>query len=417
MIRIEGGRPLSGRVVIGGSKNAALPALAATLLTDEPIRLKNVPAVVDISTMVNLLERFGASWNRDQAGGLTVQVGRIAGTEAPYDLVRRMRASVLVLGPLLARAGRARVSLPGGCAIGERPIDMHLGALRKMGGTIAIEHGYVSASCGRLTGADITFSGKTVTGTENLMMASCLARGRTVLRNCAREPEVVDLAELLRAMGARVEGAGKDVIEIEGVDRLHGAEHRVIADRIEAGTYIVAAALAGEEVTVDCCEPAHLGALLEKVGESGSEITTLPGAVVVRRPGGRLRSCDLATAPHPGFPTDMQAQFMAMMTQAEGRAAIVESIFEHRFMHAQELRRMGADIRIEGNTARVFGPTPLSGADVTASDLRASACLVVAGLVASGPTVVHRIYHLDRGYERIEEKLRGLGAAVEREKE
>jgi UDP-N-acetylglucosamine 1-carboxyvinyltransferase len=415
-IRIAGGRRLSGRVSIGGAKNAALPALAASLLTDGSVRLSNLPAVADVRTMLRLLETLGASKSQQTATSVTVRVPSIPNPEAPYEMVRTMRASVLVLGPLLARCGRARVSLPGGCAIGARPVDMHLEGLRRMGARIEIEHGYVNATCEALRGAKIEFPGKTVTGTENLMAAACLARGRTVLRNCAREPEVSDMAGLLRAMGARIRGDGTDVIEIEGTDRLGDAEHAAIPDRIEAGTYIVAAAMAGDEVTVDRCEPSHLASVLKKVSEAGAKIEARARSVVVRAGRGGLRSCDLETSPYPGFPTDMQAQFMAMMTQAEGSASITEAIFESRFMHALELQRMGADVRVDGHTATVRGRTPLSGAEVTASDLRASACLVLAGLVASGETVVHRVYHLDRGYERIEEKLSGLGAAIERVK-
>jgi UDP-N-acetylglucosamine 1-carboxyvinyltransferase len=413
-IRIEGGRTLAGRVRVGGAKNAALPALAASILTGEPLRLGNLPLVMDIRTMLRLLERLGADWTQTGPASITVQVEDIPSPEAPYDLVRTMRASVLVLGPLLARAGRARVSLPGGCAIGERPINMHLAALEKMGARIAIEHGYVVASCGRLGGAEIEFPGITVTGTENLMMAATLARGRTVLRNCAREPEVADLAALLRAMGAKIRGDGTDVIEIDGVDGLGEAEHDVIPDRIEAGTYMAAAAMVGDEVVLEACEPEHLTALMERLRASGARITAAAREITVRRAAGGLRSSDVHTAPYPGFPTDMQAQFMAVMTQAEGSSVIAEEIFEHRFMHALELQRMGADIRIDGNKATVRGRTPLSAAEVTASDLRASACLVLASLVSRGSSVIHRVYHLDRGYERIEEKLGGLGAAIER---
>ena len=416
-IRIEGCRPLKGVVAIGGAKNAALPALAATLLTDQPVRLGNLPDVVDIRTMQKLLAGLGAAIEAEVPAAVTVRIENLSQVEASYDLVRQMRASVLVLGPLVARSGRARVSLPGGCAIGGRPIDLHLDALRRMGAEIEIRHGYVEASCERLIGADITFGGVTVTGTENILMAACLARGRTVLRNCAREPEVVDLVGLLRAMGAEIRGEGTDVIEIEGKDRLEGADHDVIPDRIEAGTYVVAGALAGDGVTVAACNPSHLGALLGAVREAGAGVEIGADSVTVTRPARGLRSCEVRTAPYPGFPTDMQAQFMALLTQAEGTGRIVEEIFESRFMHALELRRMGARIRIEGNTAIVDGPTPLSGAEVIASDLRASACLVLASLVARGSTIIHRVYHLDRGYERIEEKLRGLGAAVVREKE
>ena len=407
---------MRGRVRVGGAKNSALPILAATLLTDEPLRIGNLPEVVDVRTMQKLLAGLGTVLEPEGRTAVTLTTPQ-PGLEASYDLVRRMRASVLVLGPLLARTGRARVSLPGGCAIGARPIDLHLEALRRMGADIDIRHGYVEATCARLRGADITFGGVTVGGTENLLMAACLAEGRTVLRCCAREPEIVDLARLLRKMGADIQGDGTDTIEIRGVDALGGARHDVIPDRVEAGTYIVAGALAGDDVTVEGCEPAHLGALLDAVRAAGAGVDVSGQAVRVRPPARGLRACDIRTAPFPGFPTDMQAQFMALLTQAEGSGRIVEEIFEARFMHALELRRMGARIRIDGATAHVSGPTPLSGAEVIASDLRASACLVLASLVAKGTTIVHRVYHLDRGYERIEEKLRGLGAAVTRERE
>ncbi len=411
-LRITGGRRLRGRVEIGGAKNAALPALAASLLTDQRLELRNVPRVRDVRTMLRVLEQLGAatSW---EGGRASVQVARVASLEAPYDLVKTMRASVLVLGPLLARHGRARVSLPGGCAIGERPINLHLDGLARMGADISIAHGYVEAKAKRLRGATIAFPSKTVTGTENLLMAATLAEGTTVLTNCAQEPEVVDLARLLRAMGASVRGEGTDEIVVEGRPALGGAEHAIVPDRVEAGTYIVAAALVGDRIEVAGCRPDHLEAVLEQLRLAGVPVEAGEGTVVARSADG-LRSRDLATAPYPGFPTDMQAQYMTLMTQARGAAVITETIFERRFMHAGELIRMGADIRIQARSAVVVGPTPLSGAQVMATDLRASACLVLAGLVAEGVTVVDRIYHLDRGYEPMEEKLRALGAEVER---
>ncbi len=412
-IRITGGAPLRGAVRIAGAKNAALPAIAAAILTEEPLHLTNVPEVRDVTTMLRVIERLGAEWDTPNHGRRQIELRTVANHEAPYDLVRTMRASVLVLGPLLARNGRARVSMPGGCAIGARPINLHIDGLRRLGAEVTVEHGYVEARCARLTGATFEFETCSVTGTENLMMAACLARGTTILRNAAAEPEVVDLARLLVKMGAKLEGAGTPTITIEGVERLAGAEHRIAPDRIEAGTYAVAAALTGGEVRLEGCAPEHLGAVFVHLERAGAEITAAPrGAVVSRR--GPLRPCDIETAPYPGFPTDMQAQWMALMTQAEGAARVTERIFEARFLHALELQRMGADLTIEGNTVTTRGPSRLSGAEVTASDLRASACLVLAGLVAEGTTVVHRVYHLDRGYERMEEKLRPLGADIER---
>ncbi len=411
-LKVTGQRRLRGRVRIAGAKNAALPALAAALLTDGPLEITNLPRVRDVRTMLRVLEQLGAtaSWDGNRA---TVRVDRIASFEAPYDLVKTMRASVLVLGPLLARHGRARVSLPGGCAIGERPINLHLDALARMGAEIKIEHGYVQAKAKRLRGATMAFPSKTVTGTENIMMAAALAEGTTVLTNCAQEPEVVDLATLLRAMGASIHGDGSDEIVIEGRPSLGGASHGVIPDRIEAGTYLVAAALVGDGVEVEGCRIPHLEAVIEQLRSAGVPLRVGAGAVTVSAPGD-LRGRDLRTAPYPGYPTDMQAQYMALMTQARGTAVVSETIFERRFTHAGELVRMGADVRIQGRTAVVVGPTPLSGAQVMATDLRASACLVLAGLVAEGVTVVDRVYHLDRGYEPMEDKLRALGAEVER---
>ena len=412
-IKITGGVPLRGAVRIAGAKNAALPAIAAAILTDEPLQLTNVPDVRDVTTMLRVLERVGAEWDAPNHGRREIALRSITNYEAPFDLVRTMRASVLVLGPLLARLGRARVSLPGGCAIGARPINLHIEGLRKLGAEVVVEHGFVDARCARLTGAEITFETRTVTGTENLMMAACLARGVTVLRNAAAEPEIADLAALLTKMGARIVGAGTDEISIEGTKSLSGAEHRVIPDRIEAGTYAVAAALTGGEVRLEGVEPAHMGAVLERLEQAGATVQRSERGTTVSRTG-ELRSADIETAPYPGFPTDMQAQWMALMTQANGSTRIAEKIFEGRFLHAVELQRMGADLAIDGRVVTARGPARLSGAEVTASDLRASACLVLAGLVAEGSTIVHRVYHLDRGYERMEEKLRPLGADIER---
>ncbi|MEE8411588.1 MAG: UDP-N-acetylglucosamine 1-carboxyvinyltransferase [Acidobacteriota bacterium] len=411
-LRVSGGQRLSGRVAIAGAKNAALPALAACLLTDQPVRLTNLPDVRDVRTMLRVLEQLGADATPID-GGMELTVGKLASHEAPYDLVRTMRASVLVLGPILARAGRARVSLPGGCAIGERPINLHIDGLARMGAEIEIDRGYVEARADRLHGAEIAFPHKTVTGTENLMMAAALAEGTTMLRNAALEPEIVDLADLLNAMGAQVRGAGTDVIEIEGRDRLGGAEHRVIPDRIETGTYLIAAALIGDGVELTGCRPDHIEPILAQLRTAGVGIG-VRGDVLKVTAGGPLTARDLRTEPHPGFPTDMQAQYVVLMTQAQGTAVISETVFEHRFMHIAELLRMGADIRIDGHTAVVVGPRALTGAQVMATDLRASACLVLAALVAKGTTTINRIYHLDRGYEAIETKLVALGAAVER---
>jgi UDP-N-acetylglucosamine 1-carboxyvinyltransferase len=412
-LRIVGGRRLSGRVRVSGAKNAALPALAACLLTPERVELDNIPRVRDVRTMLRLLEQLGASVDAPKEGSVTVELGRLASHEAPYDLVKTMRASVLVLGPLLARHGRARVSLPGGCAIGERPINLHLDGLHRMGADIQVEHGYVEARVDRLAGASIAFPFKTVTGTENLMMAATLADGTTVLSNCAQEPEVVDLAVLLTSMGASIQGAGTDEIVVEGRSSLRGVRHAVVPDRIEAGTYLVAAALAGDRVEIAGCAPVHLEAVIQQLRAAGVPIDMSGDSLLVSAVRD-LTGRDLRTAPYPGFPTDMQAQYMALMTQARGTSVIAETIFERRFMHAGELARMGADIRIDGHTAVVVGPKKLTGAQVMATDLRASACLVLAGLVADGVTVVDRVYHLDRGYEPMESKLQALGASVER---
>jgi UDP-N-acetylglucosamine 1-carboxyvinyltransferase len=410
---ITGPCRLQGTVAASGAKNAALPALAAALLTDEPLRLRRVPRLRDVSTMLRLLAHLGVGAEEREESLELAPAGDTEGSEAPYDLVKTMRASVLVLGPLVARRGRARVSLPGGCAIGVRPIDQHLAALEALGAEVRLEHGYVLAEASQLTGTRFRFRLETVTGTENAMMAACLARGETVLENCAREPEVTDLARLLGAMGADISGAGTGTLRIRGVDGLRGAEHAVIADRIEAGTYLIAGAVTGGDVTVRDLDPADLTPLLEKLAECGAQVSVEDGGVRVRRPGG-LHSRDLMTAPHPGFPTDLQAQYMALMTQARGTAVICETVFENRFQHAAELVRMGADINVDGRFARVHGPTHLSGAHVMATDLRASACLVLAALAAEGETLVERIYHLDRGYERMELRLQRLGAQVVR---
>jgi UDP-N-acetylglucosamine 1-carboxyvinyltransferase len=413
---IRGGNPLLGTVRVSGAKNAALPAMAAALLTEEPVILENIPQVRDIETTRKLLAAMGAEVELGYGRAhhrTTISCRNLASPEASYELVKTMRASTLVLGPLVARCGRARVSLPGGCAIGARPIDLHIKGLERLGATITQEHGYVEASADRLRGAEIVFDKITVTGTEDLLMAAALADGETVMQNCAREPEVADLADLLNKMGAHVEGAGTSTIRVKGVSKLHGAKHRIIPDRIEAGTFIVAGALTGGDINVSGCEPRHLGALLQKLDEVG--VKTVPKGDSVRVMGDSpLRAMDMATEEYPGFPTDMQAQYMALATQAEGASIITENIFENRFMHAQELVRMGANIKIEGSRAVVRGKTPLSAAAVLASDLRASASLVLAALVADGETIIDRVYHLDRGYEHIEEKLRGVGAQIRR---
>ncbi|HEU4403343.1 MAG TPA: UDP-N-acetylglucosamine 1-carboxyvinyltransferase [Candidatus Polarisedimenticolia bacterium] len=412
-IRIQGPCRLEGRVRISGAKNAVLPEMAAALLVEGPVALGNVPMVRDVETMARVLRHLGMRDLVLEGGALRLGAGGPGEPEAPYALVKTMRASILVLGPLLARLGRARVSLPGGCAIGARPVDLHIEALRRLGATIDIEHGYVVASCRRLKGAEIPFDRKTVTGTENLMMAAVLAEGRSVLRNCAREPEVADLGLFLNACGGRVEGAGTDTITIDGVPRLHGTEHRVIPDRIETGTFLMAAAATGSGITVEQCEPGHLVAVLDKLRESGVDFVVGRDTIEVR-PGDALRAANVITLPYPAFPTDLQAQYMALMTRAEGVSIITESVFENRLMHVGELRRMGARIVVDGQTAIVAGPAPLSGAPVMASDLRASACLIVAGLAAEGETTIDRAYHIDRGYERVETKFQSLGARIER---
>jgi UDP-N-acetylglucosamine 1-carboxyvinyltransferase len=416
--RIEGGRRLEGTVRISGAKNAALPAMAAALLTGEPVHLLNIPRVRDIITMSKLLTHMNARVTTPDVPpvDLTIEAPSLSDAEAPYELVRTMRASILTLGPMLARLGRARVSLPGGCAIGTRPVDLHIKALEKMGAEISTEHGYVSARApgGRLRGADITFEKITVTGTENLLMAAALAEGETRLENAAREPEVTDLVELLRKMGAQIEGEGTASLRVRGVERLHGATHTVIPDRIEAGTFVIAGAITGGDILITGCRTEHIACVLAKLRETNVvAFEEAPGHLRVR--GARkLVSADVTTEEYPGFATDMQAQFMALMTQARGTSVITETIFENRFLHASEILRMGADIAIEGRRAIVRGPTPLQGTGIIASDLRASASLVLAGLVASGETIVDRVYHIDRGYERIEEKLNALGARIER---
>jgi UDP-N-acetylglucosamine 1-carboxyvinyltransferase len=411
---ITGGPALQGEIPTNGSKNSALPALAAALLTDEPVVLHRVPRVRDIRTMERLLVDIGAQLDVD---GQTVRMHtpRIVSPEAPYELVKTMRASSLVLGPLVARSGRARVSLPGGCAIGARPINLHIFGLEQLGARINQAHGYIEAEApDGLRGATVHFDRITVTGTEDLLMAAVLAKGETVLRNAAREPEVTDLAALLISMGARIEGAGTSTIRVQGVERLHGAEHTIIADRIEAGTFLVAGAITNGDVSVTQCVPDHVAALVSKLQQAGVEVTQ-PDATTVRVKGrGRLRSVDMTTEEYPGFATDLQAQYMALMTQAEGIAIVVETIFENRFMHAQELARMGANIRIDGKQAMVAGPRALTGAGVIASDLRASASLVLGALVAKGETVIDRVYHIDRGYEKIEAKLSAVGARIQR---
>lgn len=409
---VEGPCRLEGEIAASGAKNAALPCLAATLLTAEPVALSNLPDVADIRTMEKVIGHIGAFLSTEP-GRAVIEARAIGAADAPYDLVRKMRASVLVLGPLLARTGRVKVSLPGGCAIGVRPIDLHLAALRKMGAEIAISYGYVEAKAARLMGAPIAFESVTVTGTENVLLAAVLAEGRTVIENAAREPEVADLARLLRAMGARIAGEGTERIVVEGVSRLHGAAHEVLPDRIEAGTYAIAAAATRGDVTVRRCRPAHLEALGDLLRESGAAVSSGDDWLRVRAEGD-LTARQLTTAPYPGFPTDLQAQWMALATTMKGASTVTETIFENRFQHVAELARMGARVRLEGRTATVYGPSPLTGANLMASDLRASAALVIAALAAEGQSVVHRVYHLDRGFERMEAKMASLGGRVRR---
>jgi UDP-N-acetylglucosamine 1-carboxyvinyltransferase len=414
--KIEGGRRLEGTVRISGAKNAALPAMAAALLTPETVRLENIPHVRDIITMAKLLAQMRCRVESPDIppSEFTIQAEKVSHTEAPYELVKTMRASVLTLGPLLARFGYARVSLPGGCAIGARPIDLHIQALERLGATISVDHGYVEARAKRLHGATFRFPKITVTGTENLLTAAVLAKGETVLENCALEPEIGDLAELLVKMGAKIEGAGTPTIRVEGVERLHGAAHRIIPDRIEAGTFLVAGAITGGDLLLTNCEPKHLGRVIEKLRECGVDIRCQGHDAIHVRVAKPLANADVTTEEYPGFPTDMQAQFMALATQAKGLSRIRETIFENRFLHASEMMRMGANIAIEGNLAIVKGPTQLTGAPVTASDLRASAGLVLAALIADNTTWIDRVYHIDRGYEQIERKLSGVGARIQR---
>jgi UDP-N-acetylglucosamine 1-carboxyvinyltransferase len=415
---IQGGMPLHGSIPTNGSKNSALPALAAALLTDEEVVLQRIPRVRDIRTMERLLVDIGSDIAIDDADPerVVLNTKKIVSPEAPYELVKTMRASSLVLGPLVARAGRARVSLPGGCAIGARPINFHLAGLEHLGAKISQEHGYIEAVApGGLKGAHVVFDRITVTGTEDILMAAVLAEGETVLENAAREPEVVDLAHLLRKMGAQIEGEGTSLIRVQGVSKLHGATHEIIADRIEAGTFVIAAAITGGDMCVTGCVPEHLGALTAKLAEAGVTVSQTGDTTLHVQPAnGALKPVDMTTEEYPGFATDLQAQYMALMTQAAGISIVTETIFENRFMHAQELMRMGANIRLEGRQAIIAGRSQLTGAGVIASDLRASASLVLAALVARGETVIDRVYHIDRGYEKIEAKLSAAGAAIRR---
>ena len=417
---IRGGRPLQGQVDISGAKNAALPELCAALLTADPVELRNVPRLQDVSTMLKLIRNMGVAAQQEGDNGcVRIDASRLSTPEAPYELVKTMRASVLALGPLLARFGEATVSLPGGCAIGSRPVDQHIKGLQAMGAEIVVEHGYIiarlPAGWQRLRGARITTDMVTVTGTENLLMAATLAEGETVLENAAQEPEVTDLAEMLIAMGAQIEGHGSSRIRIQGVERLHGGTHTVVADRIEAGTFLCAVAATGGEALLRHARADHLDAVIEKLRDAGVQVEAAQGGLQVRSPGGaQLRAQGFRTTEYPGFPTDMQAQFMALNTVAQGTATVTETIFENRFMHVNELLRLGARIQVDGRVAVTEGAARLSGATVMATDLRASASLVIAGLVAEGETVVDRIYHLDRGYDCMEAKLRGLGADIER---
>jgi len=414
-IRILGNHHLrlKGNVRISGSKNAVLPAIAASLLTGEKVLLNNIPLVKDVFSMLKLMTELGSEYDLDK-NALTIQFKRVRSEEASYELVRAMRASILVLGPLLARFGKAIVALPGGCAIGSRPIDLHIAGLQRMGANIVLEHGYIKAEAGRLQGAEIRFEKKTVTGTENLIMAAALARGETILRNCAQEPEISNLCELLLKMGARIEGVGEEIIRVNGVEALGAAVHEIIPDRIEAGTFLVAGALTSGDITLTGAEPGHLTTIIEKLRYSGAAID-IDGNRTVRVWGSpEIKPQDITTSPYPGFPTDMQAQFMVLMTQASGTSIITETIFDRRFSHVNELLRLGANIEVSGDKAMVRGRTPLSGAEVIATDLRASASLILAGLIAGGETIVNEVEHIDRGYEAIEEKLKALGARIER---
>jgi UDP-N-acetylglucosamine 1-carboxyvinyltransferase len=413
---VRGGNPLLGTIKVSGAKNSALPCMAAAILTEDELILENIPQVQDIETERKLLVSMGAEvqlgYGRAQHR-THIRCAILSDPVAKYEIVKTMRASSLVLGPLLARTGMARVAVPGGCAIGGRPIDLHLKALEAMGATITQDHGYLEARVTRLKGAHIVFDKITVTGTEDILMAAVLAEGETVLENCAREPEVTDLAALLQAMGAKIEGAGSSTITIMGVAKLHGARHRINPDRIEAGTFLIAGAITGGDLNVDCCEPRHLGSLVSKLEQCGVRIDVGKDQIRVRS-GGQLKAADISTEEYPGFPTDMQAQYMALASQAEGTSTITENIFENRFMHVQELNRMGANITVQGRTATVRGKSELQSAAVMCSDLRASASLVLAALVADGESILDRVYHMDRGYERIEEKLRGVGAQIRR---
>jgi UDP-N-acetylglucosamine 1-carboxyvinyltransferase len=412
---IRGGNPLVGTIHVSGAKNSALPCMAAAILTEDEVTLENMPQVRDIETEKRLLASMGAEVRPgDAPNSATISCRRLSDPVAKYEIVKTMRASSLVLGPLIARAGVARVAMPGGCAIGGRPIDLHIKGLEKMGATITQEHGYLEARVEQLHGAHLLFDKITVTGTEDLLMAAVLAEGETLMENCAREPEVADLAALLTAMGAKIEGAGTSTIRVQGVSRLHGAHYRINPDRIEAGTFLVAGAITGGDLTVANCNPEHLSAVIAKLQEAGARVDILGPDSVRVRAGEQLRAAGISTEEYPGFPTDMQAQYMALATQAEGVSVIEENIFENRFMHVQELVRMGANIKVEGRTATVRGPAKLSAAAVMCSDLRASASLVLAALIADGESILDRVYHMDRGYERIEEKLAGVGAQIRR---
>ncbi|MBS1821815.1 MAG: UDP-N-acetylglucosamine 1-carboxyvinyltransferase [Acidobacteria bacterium] len=414
---VRGGNPLLGTIKVSGAKNSALPCMAAAILTEDEVILENIPQVRDIETERKLLASMGAEvelgYGRAQHR-TRIKCGILSDPIAKYEIVKTMRASSLVLGPLIARTGMARVAMPGGCAIGGRPIDLHIKGLESMGATVTYDHGYLEARADRLKGAHIVFDKITVTGTEDLLMAAVLADGETVFENCAREPEVTDLAALLTAMGAKIEGAGTSTIKVQGVTRLHGARHRINPDRIEAGTFLIAGAITGGDLNVDACEPKHLGALISKLEECGVKLDVGKDSIRVRSGSGPLKAADISTQEYPGFPTDMQAQYMALATQTEGTSIVTENIFENRFMHVGELNRMGADITVQGRTATVRGKSPLQSAAVMCSDLRASASLVLAALVADGETILDRVYHLDRGYEHFEDKLRGVGAQIRR---
>jgi UDP-N-acetylglucosamine 1-carboxyvinyltransferase len=414
---VRGGNPLLGTIKVSGAKNSALPCMAAAILTEDEVILENIPQVRDIETERKLLEAMGAKvelgYGRAQHR-TTIHCAILSDPVAKYEIVKTMRASSLVLGPLIARTGMARVAMPGGCSIGDRPIDLHLKGLEAMGATITQDHGYVEARADRLRGAHIVFDKITVTGTEDLLMAAVLAEGETLFENCAQEPEVTDLAAMLIGMGAKIEGAGTSTIRVQGVSRLHGVKHKINPDRIEAGTFLIAGAITGGDLNVDCCNPEHLSAVISKLEECGVRLDVGKDSIRVRSEGGALRAADMSTVEYPGFPTDMQAQYMALATQAEGTSTVTENIFENRFMHVSELSRMGADIKVQGRTATIRGRTPLSSAAVMCSDLRASASLVLAALIADGESILDRVYHIDRGYEHIEEKLRGVGAQIRR---